>query len=150
MIGVRRNEAQVVRPPEGGRWTAEAVQAELEHAFDVLKRLPGRTGPDGFRCGMPEVLRSIWDAYDWNAADARLRPASPAPEEIDRATVVVAWLTLIESQRDRRVVAARCFGARWRMIERFDGRTREHLQRQVFRRALEVVATRLNHQMYAA
>lgn len=65
----------------------------------------GGLSPQGYRCQMPEPVRSIWTAY--GSEQARLNWPAPSSAAIDRMEEVMGWLPLVDDVVCRRVVAAR-------------------------------------------
>jgi hypothetical protein len=98
-------------------WTPELVAERLAEAADVLDRLP-EPRVRGFYSLLPLLP-------DGSAGDgARVSPAAPAPEAIDRMDEALRWLGWLEPE-ERRLVWFRAEGLPWkRIIHRFGiGRT---------------------------
>ena len=119
----------------GPRWTAALVAERLAEAADVLDRLP-EPKVRGFYSLLPLLP-------DAPAGDgARTRPATPAPEAIDRMDEAIGWLCWLESE-ERRLVWLRAEGLPWKRITyRLEiGRTTAW---QRWTMALLKISTRLN------
>ena len=79
----------------------------LEQAGATLMALPDRGHATGMRCGWPEVVRDMMDAYGWTeAAPVRLKPSAADITAMDEA---LRWILLIPSDRYviRRIVGLR-------------------------------------------
>lgn len=102
--------------PDPSVWTAEEVRGRLQEAADTLLRLPmplhGRPGK--FRCQMPEVVRSYWEAYGYN--ETRTRFARPTAKEIQRMDEALTWLLWLPEKRDRQMVFLVAIGFSLRKI----------------------------------
>jgi Domain of unknown function (DUF6362) len=91
----------------GGPVDADYVIYRLEEAGATLLALPGTGWSTRIRSSSIEIVRTALEAYGWDAA--RIRPAVPSGEKIDRMDEAMAWITLIQDSRYvlRRVVGAR-------------------------------------------
>src|SRR3978361_336671 len=76
---------------------ADYVIYRLEEAGATLLALPGTGWATRARSSSIEVVRAALEAYGWNTA--RLRPAVPSAEKIDRMDEAMAWIVLIENDR---------------------------------------------------
>jgi Domain of unknown function (DUF6362) len=116
-------------------WTPELVAERLAEAADVLARLPQPRVPG---------LYSLWPAMPHASAGdrARIRPAAPTPEAIDRADEALGWLMWLDPE-ERRLVWLRTEGVPWKRItHRLDiGRTTAW---QRWSTALLKISVRLN------
>jgi hypothetical protein len=86
---------------------ADYVIYRLEEAGATLLALPGTGWTTKMRSSSIEIVRTALEAYGWE--DARIRPAVPSADKIDRMDEAMAWITLIPNTRYvlRRVVGAR-------------------------------------------
>lgn len=86
---------------------ADYVIFRLEEAGATLLALPGTGWSTRLRSSSLEIVRTALEAYGWQTA--RIRPAVPSAEKIDRMDEALAWLVLIPRDRYvlRRVVGAR-------------------------------------------
>lgn len=86
---------------------ADYVVYRLEEAGATLLALPGTGWTTRLRQSSLEIVRTALEAYGWDAA--RIRPAAPSGEKIDRMDEALAWLRLIPQDRYvlRRIVGAR-------------------------------------------
>lgn len=86
---------------------ADFVNYRLEEAGATLLALPGSGWSTRMRSSSIEIVRTALEAYGWEAA--RVRPAAPSSDRIDRMDEALAWITLIPASRYvlRRVVGAR-------------------------------------------
>jgi hypothetical protein len=86
---------------------ADYVTFRLEEAGATLLALPGTGWSTRLRSSSIDIVRTALEAYGWEAA--RIRPAVPSAEKIDRMDVALAWIGLIPNDRYvlRRVVGAR-------------------------------------------
>jgi hypothetical protein len=86
---------------------ADYVIYRLEEAGATLLALPGTGWSTRVRSTSIEIVRTALEAYGWDAA--RIRPAVPSAEKIDRMDEAMAWVALIQDSRFvlRRVVGAR-------------------------------------------
>lgn len=87
---------------------AALVVVRLEEAGATLLALPGSGYTTGMRCGMPEVIHDVREAYGW--LSARVRPPIPSAQKIDRMEEAWGWLKYIPADRYvlRKIVGARC------------------------------------------
>lgn len=86
---------------------AAYVICRLEEAGATLLALPGSGWSTRVRSSSIEIVRTALEAYGWGAA--RIRPAVPSADRIDRMDEAMAWIALIQDTRFvlRRVVGAR-------------------------------------------
>ncbi|MGE5537308.1 MAG: DUF6362 family protein [Gemmatimonas sp.] len=124
--------------------TAEVVKARFEEAADTLRalRISPRDRPRPQLTVWPDVVHQAMLAYGWS--DARVRPAAPSPDAIDRLDVTLTWLWPLDDG-ERRLVMARAFRLPWRRIEDLDGRSERTLRaihRLVLTRIASTVARR--------
>jgi hypothetical protein len=79
----------------------------LEEAGATLLALPGTGWSTRIRSSSIEIVRTALEAYGWQAA--RIRPAVPLADRIDRMDQAMAWIAFIPDDRYvlRRVVGAR-------------------------------------------
>ena len=79
----------------------------LEEAGATLLALPSSGYSTRLRTSSLEIVRTSLEAYGWH--DARVRPAVPSAERIDRMDEALGWITIIPLDRHvlRRVVGAR-------------------------------------------
>jgi Domain of unknown function (DUF6362) len=85
----------------------DLVVYRLEEAGATLLALPSTGYSTRLRTSSLEIVRTALEAYGWS--DARVRPAVPSAERIDRMDEAMGWITLIPVDRHviRRVVGAR-------------------------------------------
>jgi hypothetical protein len=86
---------------------ADYVIYRLEEAGATLLALPGTGWTTRLRTSSIELVRTALEAYGWEAA--RIRPAVPPADKIDRMDEAMAWIPMIPHDRYvlRRVVGAR-------------------------------------------
>lgn len=86
---------------------ADHVIYRLEEAGATLLALPGTGWSTHLRQSSLDIVRTALEAYGWEAA--RVRPAVPPADKIDRMDEAMTWLQLIPADRFvlRRVVGAR-------------------------------------------
>jgi hypothetical protein len=86
---------------------ADYIIYRLEEAGATLLALPGTGWSTRMRGSSIEIVRTALEAYGWEAA--RIRPAVPSADKIDRMDEAMAWISLIPLDRYvlRRVVGAR-------------------------------------------
>jgi hypothetical protein len=79
----------------------------LEEAGATLLALPSSGYHTRLRTSSLEIVRTSLEAYGWH--DARVRPAVPSADRIDRMDEAMGWISLIPLNRYvlRRVVGAR-------------------------------------------
>ena len=120
-------------------WTIEMVEARLEEAASVMKRLPPVRVP-GYFSTWPRTLVEFADRVGQQPEPMRLPPPSPAA--ITRMEQALDWLRWLEPQ-DAKLVWARANGARWKNICWTIGLTRSsaHIH---WRYALSVIVLRLS------
>jgi uncharacterized protein DUF6362 len=90
-----------------GPLDADFVIYRLEEAGATLLALPGTGWSTRVRSSSIEIIRTALEAYGWEAA--RIRPAVPSAEKIDRMDEAMSWIAFIQDSRYvlRRVVGAR-------------------------------------------
>jgi len=97
------------RPAVGLDFSVDAdyVVYRLEEAGATLLALPGTGWTTRLKTSSIEIVRTALEAYGWDAA--RVRPAVPSADKIDRMDEAMAWIPLIAIDRYvlRRVVGAR-------------------------------------------
>jgi len=79
----------------------------LEEAGATLLALPSTGYSTRLRTSSLEIVRTALEAYGWS--DARIRPAVPSAERIDRMDEAMSWISLIPNDR---YVLSRVVGAR--------------------------------------
>jgi Domain of unknown function (DUF6362) len=86
---------------------ADYVVYRLEEAGATLLALPGTGWSTRLRGSSFEIVRTALEAYGWESA--RIRPAVPPADRIDRMDEAMGWISLIPSDRYvlRRIVGAR-------------------------------------------
>jgi hypothetical protein len=91
------------------RWTPQTVAERLAEAADVLDRLPEPRGR-GFY--------SLWPLTPEvpDGDGGRPRPATAAPEAIDRMDETLQWLICWLEPEERRIVWLRAEGLPWKRI----------------------------------
>jgi hypothetical protein len=95
-------------PGPGCRVDAELVVWRLEQAGETLLAMRlARAGPEQWRSGMPEVVRTAIESYGWEIEPAR--PAVPSAAAVTAMDIAYRWLQLIPQHRMvlRRIVAMR-------------------------------------------
>ncbi len=73
---------------------ADYVIYRLEEAGATLLALPGTGWSTRMRSSSIEIVRTALEAYGWDAA--RVRPAVPSAEKIDRMDEAMAWIAFIQ------------------------------------------------------
>ena len=137
---VNAHQSSPPEPSAQGAWPAEAVVNFLAEAVDTAKRLPGNLWPARLRAHMPEVVRSVAEAYA--AQPARLKLGAPEQSAITRLDRVTDWLFWL-SEDARRIVLARGNRTPWTLIARWDGRS-ERTLRYRHGEAIQLLVERLN------
>jgi Domain of unknown function (DUF6362) len=86
---------------------ADFIIYRLEEAGATLLALPSSGYSTQLRTSSLEIVRTSLEAYGWS--EARVRPAVPSAERIDRMDEAMGWISLIPLDRYvlRRVVGAR-------------------------------------------
>ena len=86
---------------------ADYVIYRLEEAGATLLALSGTGWSTRMRSSSLEIVRTALEAYGWEPA--RIRPAVPSADKIDRMDQAMAWISLIPQDRYvlRRIVGAR-------------------------------------------
>lgn len=86
---------------------ADYIVYRLEEAGATLLALPGTGWTTRLRQSSLEIVRTALEAYGWESA--RIRPAVPSGDKIDRMDEALTWLQLIPGDRYvlRRIVGAR-------------------------------------------
>ena len=134
------------RGHEGGQaWAFTDVRDVLSGAVRVILADTLRSGdaPATVQSLWPAIRREVMEAYGRDMP-AKLRPVQPGAEALDQACESIAWLLWIQPGRTRRIVFGRLCGIRWAKLAELDGRSREYLQRTIFRDGLQQIADRLN------
>ena len=90
-----------------GSIDADYVIYRLEEAGATLLALPGTGWSTRLRTSSLEIVRTALEAYGWETA--RIRPAVPSADKIDRMDEAMGWIGTIPQHRYvlRRVVGAR-------------------------------------------
>lgn len=101
--------------PKAAALTAREIEDRLEEAALTMKRLPNPagTGPRGYGSSWPDVVRSRFTAYGFEAARVKVIPNAA---EIQRMEDAIDWLRLLENPADRHIVWMRAELHRWRTI----------------------------------
>jgi hypothetical protein len=88
-------------------YDADLVIYRLEEAGATLLALPGTGWTTRMRTSALEIVRTALESYGWT--EARIRPAAPSSDKVDRMDEAMAWLSLIPQDNYvlRRVVGAR-------------------------------------------
>jgi len=124
-------------------WTEEIVLAWLAEAMVTLTKMSS-TGifPKGLGSAHPDVVRSIWEAYENDKAPkTRERPTA---DEISRYDICMpAWLMFLSEPIDRKIVAGVAMRLNLRAIGRVVGLSHERV-RQRYKAAMAVIVQRLN------
>ena len=111
---LKSGPGSTLRYPNDGKETvpvgsvdADYVIYRLEEAGATLLSLPGTGWTTRMRTSSLEIVRTALEAYGWGVA--RVRPAVPSADKIDRMDEAMGWLSLIPRERYvlRRVVGAR-------------------------------------------
>ncbi|MBS0642782.1 MAG: hypothetical protein JSS43_23200 [Proteobacteria bacterium] len=86
---------------------ADFIIYRLEEAGATLLALPSGGYSTRLRSSSLEIVHTALEAYGWT--DARIRPAVPSADKIDRMDEAMSWIGLIPLDRYvlRRVVGAR-------------------------------------------
>ena len=126
-------------------WTFADVQDVLSGTVRVLMADTLGKGdlPSTVQSLWPAIRRDVMEAYGRDAG-AKLRPVQPDAQTLDQAYASISWLLWIQPGRTRRIVFGRLCGIRWAKLADLDGRSREYLQRTIFRDGLQQIADRLN------
>ena len=126
-------------------WTYAAVQDVLSGSVRALMADTLRSGdmPSTLQTLWPAICREVMEAYG-REKPTRFRPVRPDPQTLDRAVESIAWLLWIQPGQTRRIVFGRLCGIKWAGLATLDGRSREYLQRTIFKDGLQQIADRLN------
>jgi hypothetical protein len=88
-------QSHIVLPPGVGYVDTAYVKARLEAAGKCLMALPAHgTAPAAVRSAWPQIVRSVWEAYD-ATRDGPMRPPRPSAAAIDAMDEAFGWLTLL-------------------------------------------------------
>ena len=143
-----------VRLPDGLEFVDKAyVKRRLEDAGKTLMALPAHgTSPAGLRSMWPEIVRSVWDAYD-ASRDGPMRPPRPRAAAIDAMDEALQWIVLLGDQavETKRIVWLRLLvwplsGKHvwpWRKLQDKIGLHRETLELR-HSRGIDRIVTHLN------
>ncbi len=93
-------------------WTPALVEARLDEAADVMKRLP-EVRVQGYYSVWPKVLTEFSDLV--GQEPARLKRPPPSPDAITRMEETLTW-TIGLDPVDGKIVWMRAFGERWKTI----------------------------------
>jgi len=93
-------------------WTPKRVEARLEEAAEVLRRLPEHR-VQGYFSTWPAPVRDYWEAFGWSEIAAR-RPC-PTPAAISRMEQALEWLAWV-SRDDARLLWLRAERVPWRVV----------------------------------
>ena len=120
-------------------WTPTLVEARLDEAADVMKRLP-EVRMQGYYSLWPKVLTEFSDLV--GQEPPRLKRPPPSPDAITRVEETLGWLRWLEAD-DTKLAWARAERTPWKMIcWRFGvGRATAHRRWEY---ALSLIAWRLN------
>jgi hypothetical protein len=93
--------------------TPRDIEDRFEEAAYVLRRLPEKDRPRGYRSSWPPIVQEAKHAYGYTPeAPMRVIPSATA---ITRMEECLDWLLLIDPE-DARIVWLRAEGARWRQV----------------------------------
>ncbi len=97
----------VTNETESASLSPDYVIYRLEEAGATLLALPDTGWSTQLRSSSIQVVRTALEAYGWEAA--RIRPAVPSADKIDRMDEAMTWISLIPEDRYvlRRIVGAR-------------------------------------------
>lgn len=100
---------------------ADYVIQRLEEAGATLLALPGTGWSTRLKRSSIDIVRTALDAYGWETA--RIRPAVPPADKIDRMDDALGWISLIPEDQYvlRRIVGARNSCIRFRTVTCFRG-----------------------------
>jgi len=101
------------------------IEERFEQAAKTLiglRNLTNRDVPQRVKTAWPEIVRSFYEAYGWNAA--RFTKQQPTAADISQLDEVIEWSMLVP-EGDRRILWERAFRVKWKFIQaRLDcGRT---------------------------
>ena len=120
-------------------WTVEMVEARLEEAASVMRRLPGVRVPGYFNT-WPAMMMEFADRVGREPEPMKLPP--PSPSAITRMEQTLEWLRWLEAE-DVKLVWARSDRAPWKALCCRFGMSRATANRR-FQYALTVIAWTLN------
>ncbi|MBU6497650.1 MAG: hypothetical protein KGJ41_08250 [Rhodospirillales bacterium] len=151
-----RPAATTARPAaKPARIDADSVIYRLEEAGSTLLALPETGYSTRLRTTQFDIVRNALEAYGWNNAPSRLRPAYPDAARITRMDEAMAWLALIPADRYvlRRIVGARSLVSpvterhlfAWRRLASLLGADHKAIQRW-HAQAIALIVTALNAQ----
>ncbi len=93
--------------------TPRDIEDRFEEAAYVLRRLPEKDRPRGYRSSWPPIAQEAKHAYGYTPeAPMRVIPSAAA---ITRMEECLDWLLLVDPE-DARIVWLRAEGARWRQV----------------------------------
>jgi hypothetical protein len=93
--------------------TPRDIEDRFEEAAYVLRRLPEKDRPRGYRSSWPPIVQEAKHAYGYTPeAPMRVIPSAAA---ITRMEECLDWLLLVDPE-DARIVWLRAEGARWRQV----------------------------------
>ena len=93
--------------------TPRDIEDRFEEAAYVLRRLPEKDRPRGYRSSWPPIVQEAKHAYGYTPeAPMRVIPSAAA---ITRMEECLDWLLLIDPE-DARIIWLRAEGSRWRQV----------------------------------
>ena len=93
--------------------TPRDIEDRFEEAAYVLRRLPEKDRPRGYRSSWPPIVQEAKHAYGYTPeAPKRVIPSAAA---ITRMEECLDWLLLVDPE-DARIIWLRAEGARWRQV----------------------------------
>lgn len=93
------------------------IEERFEHAAKTLiglRNLTNRDVPQRVKTAWPEIVRSFYEAYGWNAA--RYTKQQPSAADISQLDEVIEW-SLLVPETDRRILWERAFRVQWKYIQ---------------------------------
>jgi Domain of unknown function (DUF6362) len=90
------------------------VEARLDEAASVIRRLPEKGWPQGYANVWPGILSEALEG-DPDDTQRRFR-VPPSPASITRAEEAFGWLAIVPDPVDRRLVWMRAENHRWKFI----------------------------------
>lgn len=123
-------------------WTEDMVEDSFKEAARTLKRLyvPG-TKPQGYFNAWPDMVYTVWELEAQEKLPLRLGP--PDGMAIDRMQETFNWLSWLTRVDERKIIAMRAQGMRWKKITFEIGCSRTHAW-AIHKNALIKIVRRLN------
>jgi hypothetical protein len=101
-------------PPPEPYWTVKMIQAHLESAAHIHRRLPEEK-VNGYYSLWPEMMQDNWYKY-YSSLEAKNRYGPPYAREVDYMEYVMTWLRW-PTPHEQRIIWARANRLPWKVLE---------------------------------